>query len=297
MALNLHLLRIFSVVAEHDSISRAAEAMYISQPAVTKAVQELEKQLGVALIERGTRGIRLTEIGAVMQEHARAIFAAEQVAEDELRSLRGLGGGTLRVGASLTIANYYLPPLVARFQTQHPLLELILSSNNTETITSLLLDYKLDVALVEGPVQHDRIAVRKWRDDDMVVVCAAGHALAKRKRLKLSDLDSADWIVREAGSGTREVVENAVTERGIVLRTKLEMNSTAAIKQTVANSQALAFVSRLSASDQVELGKLCVLPVTDFSLSRPLNYLTLKRRALSVAARAFEKFIALKAAA
>ena len=291
MALNLHLLRLFTVVAEQGSISLAARAAHISQPAVTKAIQELEKQVGVPLLERGARGVRLTQAGALLQENARAIFAAEQVAEDELKSLRGLGGGTLRIGASLTIANYYLPPLVARFHTLHPGLELRLSSNNTEVITGLLLDYKLDVALVEGPVRHERIAVRAWRDDELVVVAAPDHPLASRKRLKIRDLAREHWVVREPGSGTREVVEAALREHDIHWQYALEMNSTAAIKQTVAAGRVLAFVSLHSAADQIALGKLRVLRLADLTIKRPLNYLTLKKRPLSLAARAFEGFI------
>jgi DNA-binding transcriptional LysR family regulator len=291
MALNLHLLRIFAVVAEHGNFSRAAQAAHISQPAVSKAIQELEKQTGVLLLERGARGVRLTEAGAILQQHARAIFSAEQVAEDELRSQRGLRGGMLRIGASLTIANYFLPPLVARFHAEHPHLKLQLSSNNTERIARLLLDYKLDVALVEGPVHHERIAVRKWRDDELVVIAAADHPLAARKRLTISDLQGADWVVREPGSGTREVVEDAMQAYDLERSYALEMNSTTAIKQTVASGRGLAFVSRHSAEDQIALGKIKVLRISNLSVTRPLNYLALKNRPLGVAARAFEKFI------
>jgi DNA-binding transcriptional LysR family regulator len=295
MALNLHLLRIFTVVAEHGSLSRAAQAMHISQPAVTKGVQELEKQVGVPLLERGARGVRLTEAGAGLQEHARAIFAAEGAAEDELRANRGLSGGTLRIGASLTIANYFLPPLLAAFHAQYPKLGLELSSHNTESIAALLLDYKLDIALVEGPVSHERILKRKWRDDELVVVAAANHPLASRKRLKAADLNDAVWVVREPGSGTREVIEAALEERNLHWKHTLEINSTAAIKQTVASGLGLAMVSVVAAADQIQIGKLRVLPVTDLRVTRPLNLLTLKNRPLGVAARTFEQFIFSKA--
>jgi len=291
MALNLHLLRIFTVVAEHGNFSRAAQAARISQPAVSKAIAELEKQIGVPLLERGARGVRLTEVGTVLQEQARAIFAAEQVAEDEIQSHRGLLSGTLRIGASLTIANYFLPPFVAQFHQKHPHLQLHLTNNNTETIARLLLDYKLDVALVEGPIHHERIAVRKWRDDELAIVAASNHPLSSRKRLKAANLSGADWVVRERGSGTREVVEAALRERGLHWHHTLEMNSTEAIKGTVASSFVLAFVSLHSAEHQIALDKLRVLKLSDLSVTRPLNYLTLKNRPLSLAARAFEKFI------
>lgn len=291
MAINLHLLRIFTIVADHGSLSRAAQAMHISQPAVTKGVQELEKQVGVPLLERGARGVRLTEAGAGLQEHARAIFAAESAAEDELRANRGLKGGTLRIGASLTIANYFLPPLIARFHARYPDLALELSSHNTESIVQRLLDYKLDIALVEGPVSHERIQQRKWRDDELVVVAASNHPLAGRKRLKAADLNAAMWVVREPGSGTREVVEAALKERHLQWRHTLEINSTAAIKQTVASGLGLAMVSMVAAADQITIGKLVVLPVTDLRVKRPLTLLSLKNRPPGVAARTFQHFI------
>jgi DNA-binding transcriptional LysR family regulator len=291
MALNLHLLRLFAVVAEQGSFSRAARAIHISQPAVTKGIRELEKQVGVPLLERGARGVRLTEAGSGLQEHARAIFATASAAEDELSAHRGLGGGTLRIGASLTIANYYLPPLVASFHARYPQLRLLLTSHNTENIAQLLLDYRLDVALVEGPVQHERILVRDWRDDELVVVAAANHPLANRKKVRATDLNDAVWVVREPGSGTREVIEEALRERNLHWRHTLEINSTAAIKQTVASGLGLAMVSLHAAADQIALGKLRVLPVSDLRVTRKLTYLNLKNRPLGVAARTFEQFI------
>ncbi|BCM90663.1 HTH-type transcriptional regulator CysL [Abditibacteriota bacterium] len=291
MALNLHLLRLFMTVAEQGSFSRAAQVAHISQPAVSKGIQELEKQVGLPLLERGARGVRLTEAGSRLQEHAGAIFAAERVAEEELRAYRGLSGGTLRIGASLTIANYYLPPILARFIADYPDLNLHLTSQNTETIVALLLDYKLDVVLVEGPVHHERIEVRKWREDELVVVAASQHPLALRAPITAADLNDAVWVVREPGSGTREVVEKALLGRHLRWKHTLEINSTAAIKQTVASGLGLAMVSLHSAADQIALGKLRVLSISDLKVTRPLTSLHLKNRPLSLAARTFEKFI------
>jgi molybdate transport repressor ModE-like protein len=291
MALNLHLLRIFTIVAEQGSFSRAARSAHISQPAVTKGIQELEKQVGLPLLERGARGVRLTEAGETLLEHAKVIFAAENTAEEELRHFRGLSGGKLSIGASLTIANYYLPPIVARFHELYPQLELSLSSYNTENIVRLLLDYKLDIALVEGPVHNERITIKHWREDELAVVAAANHPLAKRENLTAADLNDAIWVVREHGSGTREVVDEALNERNLQPRDTLEINSTAAIKQTVASGLGLAMVSLHSAADQITIGKLRVLPIPDLVVKRPLTWLSLKNRPLSIAARTFEKFL------
>lgn len=291
MALNLNLLRIFAQVAESGSVTGAARALHISQPAVTKSLQELEKQVSLPLLERGARGVRLTEAGLALQEHARALFAVERLAEDDLMSRRGLRGGSLRIGASLTVANYYLPTVLAPFQEKNPYLSIFLGSSNTEQVVQLLLEYKLDVAFVEGPVQHERLILRKWRDDQLVVVASAQHPLAGRSSLKLVDLADAFWVVREAGSGTREVVEQVLQERGLKWNNSLEINSTAAIKQMVAAGQGLAMVSLHAAADQIALGKLKVLPVEDFQVTRELTYLSLKNRPLSAAARSFERFL------
>ena len=178
--MKLHLLRIFTVVAEHMSFSRAAEALYISQPAVSKAVKELENQLGVPLFERGAGRLSLTDAGALLAERGRVILAVEQTAEEDLQALRGLHQGVLRVGASTTIATYLLPPVIATFLRSHPDIDLRLTIQNTQIILSLLLDYQLDVALVEGPVEDERISSEPWRPDELVVIAAPDHPLVQR---------------------------------------------------------------------------------------------------------------------
>lgn len=291
MPLNLNALRTFLVVVETGSFSRGAQAAHITQPAVTKAIQELEKQVGVPLLERGAHGVRLTEAGEKLQEHARHLFATERAAEEDLAAYRGIRGGTLRIGASLTIANYYLPTLVARFHEKYPDLQLRLMSHNTQTIEQLLLDYKIDIGLVEGPVHHERIETQPWHEDELVVVAASNHPLTRHKSLAAADLNDALWVVREPGSGTREVIEAALQERHLRWNHTLEINSTAAIKQTVASGLGLTMVSRHAAADQIALGKLRILPVADLTVTRTLNCLQLKNRSFSVAARAFRRFI------
>lgn len=292
MALNLHHLRIFTSVAEQGGFSRAAAALRLSQPAVSKSVRELEREVGAPLFERGGRTPRLTESGALLFARARELFAVERSAEEELRVLRGLEGGVLRVGASTTVITYLLPPYLARFRAAHPDVVLKVASANTRDIARALLERRLDVALVEGPVEDARIQVVSWRDDELVVIGPPDHPLARRRRVALEELARESFIVRERGSGTRRVAERALNERGVTLRVGMQLASTEAIKQAVVAGLGLAIVSRAAIADQLALGRLAVIPLRDVSLHRALTELRLSGRVPTAAAVAFRSMLA-----
>lgn len=288
MALNLNLLRSFWHVAEAGSVSRAAQTAFISQPALSKAVQELERQVGLPLLERGTRGVSLTEAGAALFEHANAIFALEREAEETLLSFHNLERATLRIGATTTISTYVLPRFLARFQMAHPSVQLKVIRDNTRGIEAALCGYELDVALVEGPSHDERIEFRAWREEELVCVAAPSHPLANRDIVFPEDLKQCRWIVREEGSGTREVVERALAAYGLPPQGALEMGGAEGVKQAVAAGLGVAMVSRDAAADQLALGKLQVLRLAEIEIRRPFYVLHLKNRPTSVAAKAFE---------
>lgn len=287
MQFNLQHLRVFCAVIEHDGFSRAAKSLHISQPAISKTMRELESHVGLPLLERGSRSVRPTEAGRLLHEHARAIFALERAAGEEVQAQKGLERGTLRIGASTTIATYWLPPIVAAFAQEHPGVTISLVSANTRDIARLLLEYALDVALVEGPVEHPRLQSQVWREDELVLVAAPSHPLAARGKPTKDDLQNVALVVREPGSGTREVTEAALLEAGIKWSTALEAGSTEAIKQTVAAGLGMAVVSRVAALDQIALKRLKIVSVRGLKLRRPLYQLALKDRPVSAAARRF----------
>jgi DNA-binding transcriptional LysR family regulator len=287
MALSLHHLRIFSRVAELGGFSRAAEALHLSQPAVSKSVRELERQLQVTLFDRSAGAHRLTDAGAALLVRARELFAVERTAEEELRRLRGLEGGVLRIGASTTIATYLLPAYLARFRAAHPDVALRVATANTRDVARALLERRVEVALVEGPVDDSRASVLPWRSDDLVLIAPPQHALAKKRSVTPADLAATPFIGRERGSGTRRVAEAALAEHGVSLTIALRLSSTEAIMRAVAAGLGVAIVSRAAIADQVALGHIVALRLRGLSFPRALSELRLAGSAESPAAAAF----------
>lgn len=287
MSINLHHLRLFAAVVDQGGFTKAAAALNLSQPAISKSLNELERQLHVKLLERGGRSPRLTEAGRLLHARARELFGVERVAERELRELRGLKRGLLRVAASTTIATYMLPPVLGRFRVRHRGVEIRMSSANTRTVVKMLLESHVDVALVEGPVSHPRLGVKPWIQDELVVIAPPDHSLVHR-RARAEELADYPFLVREPGSGTRVVSQRALARRGIRLTNTMRVGSTEAIKQSVAAGLGIAIVSRAAAADQIALGKIAVVQVEDFVIHRTLTQLKLRDREPSGVARELE---------
>lgn len=292
MAINLHLLRLFFETIRSGGFSRAGETLNVSQPAVSRGVRELELRLGHRLLDRGPDGVRPTEAGRLLLDHATRLFAAERAAEEDLAALGGLSAGVLRVGASTTIATWYLPDPLARFHAAHPGVAIRIRSANTATILDLLLARELDAALVEGPVDHPAVTVLPWRTDRLVWIAGAGHPLAEPGRtIATAALADAPMIVREPGSGTRDVARAALDEHRLAPREVLEVSGTEAIKRMVAAGIGIALVSEVAVRGEVRVGELVILAVADFAVSRALSRLRLSDHHPTRAAIAFDRLL------
>ncbi len=281
MELNLHLVRLFAAVVAEGGFSRAALVLHVSQPAVTKGVRELERQLGTALLDRTKRIITLTPAGEILYRHARQIMSATRDAELELDQLRGLATGRLHIGASSTIGIYLLPTMLGQFQARYPHVQLFLDIGNTHEIAERLNAATLDVAFVEGPVSKEQFHVTPWRADQLVVIAPAGHPLAGLPAVPVERVLTEPFVLREPGSGSRQVIETALQARGISLTVRMELGSTEAIKQIVAAGLGLAIVSRVTIATEVAMGRLTVLDVPELTLSRTLTRLTIAGRPAS----------------
>jgi DNA-binding transcriptional LysR family regulator len=286
--MNLHQLRAFAVVAEEGSMTAAARRLRATQPAISKQLSELEDVLGITLFDRLPRGVRLTEAGAVLHRHAARIFAAEAAAERELSELRGLSRGTLSIGASTTIGNYVIPSLLGTFNQAHPHVRLALEIGNTAAIQSMVVDDRVDFGLTEGFVASEQLVVEVFFEDEMVAIVSPDHPLSRRgASLSLADLSRRAFICREHGSGTRDVIEAALAERGITLEPVMALGSTEAVKKAVAAGVGIAIVSRLAVELELSAGRVAVLPVSDLEIRRSLHLVQLRGKRPSPATAAF----------
>ncbi len=290
--MNLHHLRLFAAVVDHGGFTKAAESLHLSQPAISKSLNELERQLGLTLLDRGGRSIRLTDAGQTLYARARELFGVERIAEQELREIRGLKRGVLRIGASTTIATYMLPPYLGRFHLRHPGIRIRATSANTRTVLRMLLESRVDVALVEGPVSHPQVEIQPWREDELVVISHPEHRLLYSTGVDVAMLVREQFIVREPGSGTRDVIARALALHGARLAKTMRVGGTEAIKQAVAAGLGLAIVSRAAAADQLALGRIAVLSVEGLVMRRTLGQIKLRGRVPTAAARELELLLA-----
>lgn len=290
MALNLNHLRIFRAVIEHGSITAAASFLRISQPAVSRQLAEFESALGTRLVDRLPRGIRPTAAGEILAERARRIFAEEQAAERDLGEFLGLHRGRLTVGASTTIGSYLVPQVFGDVVARHPGIALELGIGNTRAIQSDVIDGRLDVGLTEGFAEAEALEAHVFTHDEMVLIAApdgSGGPLAGVNAVRATDLARLPFIAREEGSGTRDVIEAALREKGLELQPAMWLGSTEAIKNAVLRGLGVALVSRLAVALECGIGRLREVEVTDLRIRRALHCQTLRGKQQSPAATAF----------
>lgn len=293
-SINLHLLRVFATVVEQQSFSRAAEAMFITQSAVSKAVRELEHQLDLPLVDRGPggargmRGVRLTTAGQALYEHARGIFAMERVALEDVRERVGLRKGELRIGASTTVAGYWLPAHIAAYARRFPDIRVELVVANTAQIAQAIVDCAVDAAFVEGPVEDARIDSRIWREEALVVIAPDGIDGGMPRRTSAAALSAQTWLLREEGSGTRRVAQQLLRAHGISPRHQLEIGSNEAIARAVAAGAGVAILPSVVVEDLIAMRRVRAVSLEQqVALSRPLYRLELLNRRRSPALDAF----------
>ena len=294
--INRNHLALFRAVAEAGGFSRAAETVRVSQPAISMQVAALEESLGSSLFDRLPRGVRLTEAGKILLGYAQRIASLEGEAERAMRELRGLERGRLAVGASRTIGGYLLPIVLGQFRSHHPAVELQLIIDNTEAIKTRLVDGTIDLGLTEGTLPQDQeLSTRVFHHDELIVIAPADHPFTRnvsgKRRLRSitgRELCAQPLILREPGSGTREVLMRALanvntTPSEIVLT----LTDTEAIKRAVIAGLGLAVISRLCVTLELAAGVLAEVPVRGLELRRSWYELTLRGRQPSPSARAF----------
>jgi DNA-binding transcriptional LysR family regulator len=268
-------LKVFRTVAAKHSFRHAAEALYLTQPAVTLQVKALEDEVGLKLFDRSGKTITLTEAGNHLLKYAEDISAIVHAAREALAQLKGPNNGELRVGASTTIAQYVFPKILGEFMNHEAAIQISIVSGNNDKIVHDVLEGDIAVGLIEGPARQPLLKAEFFLADEIAVIVPTRHLWAD-KVITLEELASAPLIVREDGSGTRRVVENTLRDAGIQIKKLnfvMQLDSTEAIKASVEAGLGIGFVSRRAIRKEVRLDTLKEVTVDSLRFWRDFSIL------------------------
>ncbi|MCE5202765.1 MAG: selenium metabolism-associated LysR family transcriptional regulator [Coriobacteriales bacterium] len=286
--MNVQQLRAFVTVVDHTSFSEAARVLGVSQPAVTMQVQALETDLGVTLLDRRYRRVDLTEAGKVLLPYARKVLADIEEARVELESLSNTVSGRLLVAASTTPGQYVLPKVFGEFLSKFPEVGVSLKIVDTAEVVERIESGEAHLGMTGAEVPGARVLFEQLGVDELEMICPPQHGLAEGRSVALADLVDEPFVVREPGSGTRMVAEDAMRRAGVdpaELRVVIELGTNEAVLSAVEGGMGLGVVSRRVAAKAITLGTVSRVPVLDFPLQRPL-FLVLPRATLTRAADA-----------
>ncbi len=270
-------LQVFHAVAKHLSFTKAAEALFMTQPAVTFQVKQLEEHFNTRLFERGHGRNTLTAAGLLVLEYAEKILALSAELDLRLKEMTGEVGGLLLVGASTTIAEFLLPQVLGDFKSKYPKVQPRLTVANSETVENRVAEHTLDIGFIEARSHRDSVAADVCCEDELQAVCAPSHPLARLKSATAKQLAQYPFISREPGSGTREVIDQYLNNAGVSpdsLNVVMELGSPEALKGLVATGLGFTIISRAAVSKETRLGQLVRVPlaprlIRDFSVVYP----------------------------
>ena len=286
----LRQLQVFETVAKQLSYSRAAEALYLSQPAVSMQIKQLEESIGLPLFEQMGKKVFLTDAGKELLQCSCAITQQLEDMDVLFREMKGLEHGRLNISVVST-ANYFTPQLLAKFCQRHPNITVTLNVANRDAVLKQVADNATDLAVMGQPSENSDLAAEPFMKNPLVVIAQPSHPLCKLKRIKLNRLEQEVFLLREQGSGTRGAMERFFAEHGIQLRAGMEMGTNEAIKQAVQAGMGLGILSQHSIELELETGRLAVLSVEHFPLLRHWYIVHRKSKRLSAAAQAFKQFL------
>jgi DNA-binding transcriptional LysR family regulator len=265
---------VFLKTAEKLSFTKAAEVLFMTQPAVTKHIHKLEQELGVKLFKRTGHKIKLTTAGQILLKHAKKIEHNYNQLTFDLGQLADEVKGQIKIGASTTIAQYVLPGILSKFNQKYPELKITVLNGNSEQIEQLLLNETIDLGIIEGQTKRKGIQYQSFLNDDIVLV--ARPEVIAEKNITLDVLKTSPLIMRESGSGTRDVIAHYLNLKGYYFKDfniVMEYGSTEGIKNYLLQSKALAFLSRHSIQTELDKGLLNIVKLQNFKIHRIFNFI------------------------
>ena len=286
-------LKVFQSVARNLSFTKASQELFISQPAISKHVQELEKEYNVRLFERLGNKIQLTKAGQLLLDHANKILKNYQKLNYDMNALQQNTTGELRIGASTTISQYVVPEMIAAFHRQFPDVRISMLSGNSREIEDALSSDIIDIGMVEGVIRQPQLKYTSFMDDELVAIVRSDNTQLTKESISLAELKSIPIVIREFGSGTLDVIQQALKRQGISLSDlDIEMNfgTTEGIKHYVEKSDALGIVSIRSVNKEIYSNIFRIVEIDGMSINHKLS-LVEKQGETSEIAKSFKRFI------
>jgi DNA-binding transcriptional LysR family regulator len=285
-------LQVFFTVAKQLSFTKAAEQLFMTQPAVTFQVKQLEEHFNARLFERSHGRIALTPAGRVVMEYAEKILGMSEEMETRVGELTGTISGPLLLGASTTIAEFMLPQVLGEFKARYPQVQTHMTVANSETIENRVADHSLDLGLIESPTQLPHVYIEVVCEDELLLICAPGHKLAKSKSVEPQQIIAESYVSREVGSGTRDFVDNYLRQCKVApedLNIVMELGSPEAIKGVVETGLGVSIVSRATIAKELKLKTLAAVPLRP-RLIRKLSLICPKEKFRSKLLTTFVEF-------
>ncbi|KQU22523.1 LysR family transcriptional regulator [Bacillus sp. Leaf13] len=291
--MKLENLRMFCLVVDEGSISQAARLSYLSQPAVTRQIHQLENFYSTLLFDREEGRLRVTEAGKLLYPFAKAIVNDFNHSKEVIQQSMGAYNTNLIVGASLTIGEYLLPSLLGKFKKQQPEVKVTLTIKNTPRVLEDLSNDVIDLALVEGLVENTDFIVEKFADDELILVCPSDHPWKDRKEIQVEELGNERMIWRESISGTRLIVENMLREHGVLekIESYMEIGSTQAIKSAVESGLGISILPRLTVARELDQGFLQEVGISRIDITRNLWLVRKNKRFNKIGVSNFVNFL------
>ncbi|MDV7764823.1 LysR family transcriptional regulator [Peribacillus sp. CSMR9] len=291
--MKLENLKVFCLVVDEGSISQAARLSFLSQPAVTRQIHQLENFYNTLLFDREEGRLRVTEAGELLYPFAKAMVNDFNHSKEVIQQSVGEYNLNLIVGASLTIGEYLLPSLLGRFKKQQPEIKVTLTIKNTPRVLEDLSNDVIDLALVEGLVENTDFIVEKFADDKLILVCPPDHTWRDRKEIQVEELGNERMIWRESISGTRLIVENMLRERGVLekIENYMEIGSTQAIKSAVEAGLGISILPRLSLARELDQGFLREVGISGINITRDLWLVRKNKRFNKIGVSNFVNFL------
>jgi DNA-binding transcriptional LysR family regulator len=283
MRYTLRHLQVFLVVAKEQSISKAAKQLLLSQSATSAAIQEFESRYAMQLFDRVGKRLRLNIFGESIRVKAQALMSHAQ--EFDLALLGQEELGHLRIGASLTIGNYLAVKYLPEYRRQYPDARIEMAVASTPEIIKMVLDFRLDIGLIEAEVHHEDLILTPWCEDNMVAFCCPDHPLAQKKSLSERDVLSASWVLRESGSGHRQTFDRSMQGLLADLHIALELTNNEAIKNTVKSGLGVGCLSEIAIADEVAQGSLVSLSIKNRPMNRRFYFAFHKQTVVSKSAQ------------